>query len=157
MKCIGIVWNCSYKYYKEIRKIILKHGKIISSFDLDLSEYLFPRFILDLYNYDDDNRWKSEYKINDLSIYDNKRIRIFEIEINNEEKIINKKGIEVNKNSQELKDKIRGKYKYIDMENKKGEIYLENSFHLTDNEEEYIYQKKIIKKYYKMSCDFSSN
>ena len=46
---------------------------------------------------------------------------------------------------------IRSKYNYTELNGIREEIYIENSFHLTDNDEEYEYQKKIIEKYKKFN------
>ena len=48
-----------------------------------------------------------------------------------------------------MKNEIRENFKTIEVNNIKKEIYLENSFHLTDDEEEFAYQNKVINKYLK--------
>lgn len=151
MKFLGIIWNTTYNYFSEIEKIISQYGKIISSYDLDLTDNYFRKFIDDLYNYNEDERWKSNYKINDLAIYKSKKIRVLEILILDSEMITNKKGRVVNKKAQELKDYIREKFNYTELNGNKEEIYIENSFHLTDNEEEYNNQKIIADRYKHLS------
>ena len=66
---------------------------------------------------------------------------------------LNAKGILTNIIAQKMKDEIRENFKFVEIDNEIKEIYAENSFHLTDNEEEYNYQKEIINKYvYKNKC-----
>ena len=82
MKYIGIVWNCSYGNFNKIKEVIKKYGEIKDSFDLELNDNNFNVFITELYNYPSEERWKSDYKIRDLQIYERKIIRIFYISIN---------------------------------------------------------------------------
>lgn len=147
MKFIGIIWNPTYMYAAEIEKIISNYGKIISTNDLNLDDNYFKLFIETLYNYSENERWKSDYKINDLMIYKNKKIRVLEILIFDLEFIKNKKNKIVVKKAQELKDYIRNRFNYTEINHVRTNIYAENAFHLTDNEEEYNYQKEIIKKF----------
>ena len=83
--------------------------------------------------------------------YSDKKICIVEFEIIDTKQIINKKNKLVVEKAQKLKDMIRSKYNYTELNGIREEIYIENSFHLTDNDEEYEYQKKIIEKYKKFN------
>lgn len=151
MKYIGIIWNPTYIYQNEIKKDIKKIGKNIKSKSLNLDNKNFIEFINELYNYPPDEKWKIDYKIKDLTKYSNKKICIVEFEITDTKKIINKKNKLVVEKAQKLKDMIRGKYNFTEVDGIREELYIENSFHLTDNEDEYEYQKKIIEKYKKFN------
>lgn len=151
MKYIGIIWNPTYMYQNEIKKNIEKVGRNITSKSLNLDTTNFIKFINELYNYPPDEKWKTNYKIKDLTKYSDKKIFIVEFEIIDTKQIINKKNKLVVEKAQKLKDMIRSKYNYTELNGIREEIYIENSFHLTDNDEEYEYQKKIIEKYKKFN------
>lgn len=151
MKYIGIIWNPTYMYQNEIKKNIRKVGRNIKSKSLNLDTTNFIKFINELYNYPPDEKWKTDYKIKDLTKYSSKKICIVEFEIIDTKQIINKKNKLVVEKAQKLKDMIRSKYNYTKLNGIREEIYIENSFHLTDNDEEYEYQKKIIEKYKKIN------
>lgn len=151
MKYIGIIWNPTYMYQNEIKKNIEKVGRNITSKSLNLDTTNFIKFINELYNYPPDEKWKTDYKIKDLTKYSSKKICIVEFEIIDTKQIINKKNKLVVEKAQKLKDMIRSKYNYTKLNGIREEIYIENSFHLTDNDEEYEYQKKIIEKYKKLN------
>ncbi len=151
MKYIGIIWNPTYMYQNEIKKNIRKVGRNIKSKSLNLDTTNFIKFINELYNYPPDEKWKTDYKIKDLTKYSSKKICIVEFEIIDTKQIINKKNKLVVEKAQKLKDMIRSKYNYTKLNGIREEIYIENSFHLTDNDEEYEYQKKIIEKYKKLN------
>lgn len=151
MKYIGIIWNPTYMYQNEIKKNIRKVGRNIKSKSLNLDTTNFIKFINELYNYPPDEKWKTDYKIKDLTKYSSKKICIVEFEIIDTKQIINKKNKLVVEKAQKLKDMIRSKYNYTELNGIREEIYIENSFHLTDNDEEYEYQKKIIEKYKKFN------
>lgn len=151
MKYIGIIWNPTYMYQNEIKKNIEKVGRNITSKSLNLDTTNFIKFINELYNYPPDEKWKTDYKIKDLTKYSDKKIYIVEFEIIDTKQIINKKNKLVVEKAQKLKDMIRSKYNYTELNGIREEIYIENSFHLTDNDEEYEYQKKIIEKYKKFN------
>lgn len=151
MKYIGIIWNPTYMYQNEIKKNIRKVGRNIKSKSLNLDTTNFIKFINELYNYPPDEKWKTDYKIKDLTKYSSKKICIVEFEIIDTKQIINKKNKLVVEKAQKLKDMIRSKYNYTKLNGIREEIYIENSFHLTDNDEEYKYQKKIIEKYKKFN------
>ena len=151
MKFIGIIWNPTYMYQYEIKKNIRKVGRNIKSKSLNLDTTNFIKFINELYNYPPDEKWKTDYKIKDLTKYSSKKICIVEFEIIDTKQIINKKNKLVVEKAQKLKDMIRSKYNYTKLNGIREEIYIENSFHLTDNDEEYEYQKKIIEKYKKLN------
>ena len=151
MKYIGIIWNPTYMYQNEIKKNIEKVGRNITSKSLNLDTTNFIKFINELYNYPPDEKWKTDYKIKDLTKYSDKKICIVEFEIIDTKQIINKKNKLVVEKAQKLKDMIRTKYNYTELNGIREEIYIENSFHLTDNDEEYECQKKIIEKYKKFN------
>ena len=74
MKYIGIIWNPTYMYQNEIKKNIEKVGRNITSKSLNLDTTNFIKFINELYNYPPDEKWKTDYKIKDLTKYSDKKI-----------------------------------------------------------------------------------
>lgn len=144
MNYIGVIWNTTYNSSDEIKKIIQKYGIIRKEVTLDLSKERLCDFIRALYNYGKDEKWKEDYKINDLSVYNDTKICVLDLEIDDKEFIKNKKGITVLKKAQEMKDEIRKKFDFTTINGFKEKIYSENAFHLTDNEEEYEFQKNVL-------------
>lgn len=144
MNYIGVIWNTTYSSSNEIKKIIKKYGIIKEEIKLDLSKDQLCDFIRSIYNYGEDEKWKEDYKINDLAIYDNTKICALEIEINDSKYTKNKKGVIVLNKAQKMKDEIRKKFDFTTINGFQEKIYSENAFHLTDNEEEYEYQKRVV-------------
>ena len=144
MNHIAIIWNSMELFKDSIIGDIKSYSHVNNIIVLDLKDDMLDSFIDELYNYKSEDKWKSIYKINDLKIYDNRKIYILDITIVNDKKIVNRKNVLVNNISQLLKDFIRNKYDGL-----VTDLYHENIFHLTDDEEEYVHQKRIVLKYSK--------
>lgn len=147
MKLLGVIWNCSYFNKDLIMNDISKMATIKSVNSINLGNKLF-QFITDFYNYPLNEKWKSDIKNKDLEIYSNKTICVIEMEIKSLNLAYNeRKNKMVFKEIYMIKDYIRDKYNYSMVNGKVFNIYRENSFHLSDTDDEFKYQKSVVKKY----------
>lgn len=147
MKLVGVIWNSVYGHKEAIIYAIKKHCKIEKCFDIDL-KYRLHKFINELYNYPSEEKWKSEIKYDGLKKYKNRTITVVVIDIVPGKKILNKrKNRMMFENVLALKDDIRDKFCYVIKNRKKQEIYREDCFHITDDEDEYNQQIEIVKLY----------
>lgn len=143
MKAIGILWNSMNKYTNMALQDINKYCKITDVISINFKS-LFSDFISKVYPYTGENLWKLKYKISHMdNVYDSNEIKIVFLDIPSSEKIfVERKGIYIYKNIEELKNYIRNKYK-----NKVDNYAFDNVFHMTDDEKEYEETIKLVKNY----------
>lgn len=133
MKAIGILWNSMNDYTNQALCEISKYCKINDTISINF-ESLFSDFISRIYPYTGEELWKQKYKIDHMNnIYESNEIKIIFVDTYSNEKVfVDRKGIYINKNVEELKSYIRNKYK-----NQVKNYAFDNVYHMTDNEEEY--------------------
>ncbi len=143
MKAIGILWNSMNKYTDMALNDINKFCKITDVISINFNE-LFSDFISKVYPYTGENLWKLKYKISHMdNIYESNEIKIVFLDIPSTEKIfVERKGIYIYKNVEELKNYIRNKYR-----NKVDNYAFDNVFHMTDDEKEYEETLKLVINY----------
>ncbi len=148
MKLLGILWNSIGDKKEEAIKEIQKYGNTLY-YDVDLGEQ-YESFLRDLYPFNENEKWKAEYKINGLvNKYKNNIIRIVFIDMQKSEKVyLKNKNKMMYKNVLDLKVSLRKKYKYLIIDNKvDNQKSYDNVFHMTDDELEYENDLCILIKY----------
>lgn len=158
MKLLGILWNSIGDKRDEAIEDIKRYGNV-SFCDVDFgSDY--RNFLLDMYPFNESEKWKAEFKVNGLvDKYKNNSIRIIIIDIPKVEKVyLKNKDKMMYKNVLELKVFIRKKYEGLVIENTKtcGKSY-DNIFHMTDDEQEYEENLPVILDYLSRHLDLNGN
>lgn len=144
LRCIGILWNSLEKnmIYEAVDRI-KKNAEIINTAEVNLSKN-YDNFIRDIYFYNNEKVGISAFKCASLiDRYETNNIMIIDLKVRIYSYIYynNKKGF-LMKEVSNLKTDIRNHYK-----NKIRNYSYDNVFHMTVNEEEYNYTKKVLKKY----------
>ena len=148
MKLIGVLWNSIGDKKNEATEYIKQYGDVIY-WDVDLKNN-YKQFLLDLYPFNETEKWKAQYKIDGLfNKYLDNTIRIMIIDIPQTEKVyLKNKDKMMYKNVLDLKVTLRKKYKHLTMhDNKNVEKTYDNVFHMSDDENEYEKDLIIILKY----------
>jgi len=143
MICLGILWNSMDKYKEEIKREILRHGKILADVTLNLGDK-YEQFVRDIYAQDNTAQWKVNKKIETMFENDSRKITILIMNIETKEKHYHKlKEKMVYTNLENMKIDIRSKFsKLID------NYFFDNIFHVTDDEREFELDYEILKKYF---------
>lgn len=147
MKILSVIWNPSYDYKDQIIE------RIPETYSMDLiGDFIidgdFHGFIDDFYGYPSDEKWKSDYKYNDLVIYSPKIVSCFYVNINSLKKIfVASKNKSFYEDIFSLKQDIRNQFCSMISSEKGIDLYYENVLHMADDEEESIRQLSIIRKY----------
>ena len=147
MKILSVIWNPSYDYRDRIIESIPDSfdKSMIGDFIIDGN---FKKFIDEFYDYPDDEKWKSDYKYNDLVIYNPRIISCFYINIRSLKKIyVASKGKSFYEDIFTLKRDIRNDFSRVINSEKGIDLYLENILHMADDEEESKRQLDVIKRY----------
>lgn len=131
-----ILWPPVLRFFDEITEMISEKYKVESSMDLMFSDDTFRRYIKGVYRIDDIDDWKIERKLEYMSEYPEKKIRLLIIEFAYPRfryKELNKNTILIQ--GEELKAKIRDIYK-----NKMDHYFYDIICHTGDNvlQSEYI-------------------
>ena len=151
MKLLGILWNSLGNEKSNAIRDIEMYSSITEKIEVDLNDR-FPDFIRELYPFNEDEKWKAEYKISGLyNQYENNTITILALEIEPGEKVfLKQKNKYMYKNVLDLKVFIRRKYRHLiknNMLEEKLKVNYDNVFHMTDDEMEYSENLPVILKY----------
>lgn len=143
MKCIAILWNSMNQYRELAFEDIKKYATIEDVLYIDFDEQ-YRDFIKSLYPFDGRHPGLDDYKA-DIMVgrYDSNEICILFLDvIDSEKQYIERKRTYLYKNVEELKQLIRSKYRTL-----VSNYQFDNVFHMTDNEEEYVFTLNILRKY----------
>ena len=131
MVYIGIIWNTVNTFKNEIIEDINMFGTVLRYYEIELGEN-YDKFVRKIYEYDGIAEWKVDLKLKAMNDSDNTNIVVIFIQIDDLKKEYNeKKKKEVIVSIENLKDYIRSKYC-----EKIPNYYFDNTFHMTDNEQE---------------------
>lgn len=146
MKCIGILWNSMDDFVENAVQDIGDFANVESVMQLNLKNS-FSDFVTDIYGYHTpETKWKIDYKLkNSVDSYSSRNIYVLFIEITvNTMEYIERKGVYVPKEINDLKKMIRSKYSNI-----VDHYAFDNVFHMTESEEEYAKSLIILREYCK--------
>lgn len=145
MECLGILWNSMSDFKRDVLQDIEKQATIKEQIDLELDES-YNNFVRDIYAQDDIAQWKVDKKIETMGMCSSSRqVTILLLDINTTTTYYHElKKRTVYLEMENLKQDIRGKYsKLIPF------YFFDNVFHMTDDEEEYKADLKVVNKYIK--------
>lgn len=143
MECLGILWNSMSDFKRDVLQDIEKQATIKEQIDLELDES-YNNFVRDIYAQDDIAQWKVDKKIEAMGMCSSSRqVTILLLDINTTTTYYHElKKRTVYLEMENLKQDIRGKYsKLVPF------YFFDNVFHMTDDEEEYKADLKVINKY----------
>lgn len=143
MKAIGILWNSMNEFSEDAIIDIQEYVTVTDAITIDFNDR-FPEFLSLIYPYSGNELWKLEYKVTNMNnLFDSNKISILFLEIDDSNKVyVERKGIYVYKNVEELKKFIRDKYSKL-----VSHYAFDNVYHMTDDELEYSITVKIITDY----------
>ena len=142
MKCVGIIWNCSFEFTDDILKLISQYAKITNRYHIDLKAN-YTNFVRAIYSTDSIATWKVDKKIEYMSKYSSTSVCIVYFEIDTSIlRYHDKKKHFVYSNLQDMKDIIRETYK-----DKLPYYFFDIVFHCSETEEEYNSDIQILEQF----------
>lgn len=111
MKAIGILWNSMNEFIDDAIIDIQEYATVTDTITIDFNDK-FSEFLSLIYPYSGTELWKLEYKVANMNnLFDSNKISILFLEIDDSNKVyVERKGIYIYKNVEELKKFIRDKY-----------------------------------------------
>lgn len=67
MKCVGIIWNCAFKFKDDILGIMSRFCKIDDSYTIDLQTN-YESFVRTIYDSDNIAKWKVDKKVEKMNM-----------------------------------------------------------------------------------------
>ena len=139
MKCVGIIWNCAFKFKNEILEIMSNYCKIEQWFSIDLKTNS-EIFLRSIYSFEAIAKWKVDKKIEYMKKYSSTSICVVLFDIDTSiTRYHEKKKYFVYSNLQDLKDLIRETY-----QRKLPFYFFDIIFHCSETQEEYDADTQII-------------
>lgn len=142
MKYSGLLWNSATEYAPEILSKISSNYQLLKTQIYNLSD-CYENFVKDIYSEDSIAEWKVEKKINYMRQFMNRKVTVFDIDIDNP----TFRYVDVKKRStcvqiEEIKKSIRSEY------SKKIQPYFfDTIIHMSDDQKENYQMQRVLQKY----------
>ena len=151
MICLGILWNGMQKHIYEALNDINEYGKVNEAFTLHLDgEY--ELFVRTIYAQDEIAEWKVDKKVETMfQCSDSRDVTIFIANIDTKEKEYHPyKKRDVFINLENMKINLREKYSKV-----VKHYFFDNVMHVTDDENEYVADSKVVAAFIEKGIDFT--
>ena len=143
MLCLGILWSPMNYYVDEVMNDVSSYGNVIDNFSMDLGE-LYESFVREIYAQDEIAEWKVDKKVETMCQNTNSNVvNILFMDINIDDQYFHPfKKRNVYTNLENMKTNIRKKYS-----EKITNYFFDNTFHVTDDEREFVLDYAVIEKF----------